>query len=206
MAGGADSCHGQTDIAGVKKNGVFILPGIGRAIVVNSHAPSGEHRNKANLTFTPSSAFRRFGLSTVRCVQLRAIPSSAIIPHMTGLGRTVAIVLALSLLLFAGDKYAVYPGTLTDFSEEPTVGSRVQEPGSGPGSCVDRNYTIDIQTRLLVLQQRICDPDSNPPPPVEIGQDVNVVLDLKDHNRAGLILGGGKTKPIWMQLFKSVKS
>jgi hypothetical protein len=96
-------------------------------------------------------------------------------------------------------------GKLVDFTEQRHGGASTAEYSVGMGSCVDRDYTVDLGTRIVVLRHSTCNPRINPAMRCEVGQKVFVVVEKQGRDeRYGIIASkgvmsetGDSGKPVW---------
>ena len=107
----------------------------------------------------------------------------------------------------------VSQGKLVDFTEQRHGGAGIAEYQLGMGSCVDRDYTMDLGSRIVVLRQSTCNPRLNPAMRCEVGQNAFVVIEKhSDGDRYGIIAmkgvmseTGDGGKPVWLKLFKVMR-
>ena len=128
--------------------------------------------------------------------------------------------LAVTPMLFAGgaSDAVLYQGKLLDFAEEHYGASR---------NCVNRDYTVEMEQKVIVLRENTCDPDADLAFACVIGQSVLVAIqpahntrwDFGYHGeRIGLMIikkpwgvssplmrdPNGKGRPVWLRLFKTI--
>ena len=109
-------------------------------------------------------------------------------------------VLLLTVAAFAAKKppLPIYSATLTDFNEERYNESHILD--NGMHSCVNRDYTIETETHIVVLRQSTCFPNRDRALQCVIGQSLSF---QQDGNRVALLDSRGKQR--WFKVFKITK-
>lgn len=138
---------------------------------------------------------------------------------MKGLSLAAAALVAVTLCVAEKAAPAIFQGKLLDFTEERHGSSGIPGAIVGMGSCVNRDYTVDLGSRIIVLRETTCRPGLNPAIRCIVGQNVQVVtgpsgsslLKGAHDERIGLVVDrgvmtdvGGSGKPVWLQVFKTV--
>lgn len=111
--------------------------------------------------------------------------------------RQAAVLILFALPCFAAKKppLPIFQAKVLDFTEE-----RYNEPhilDTGIHSCVNRDYTVETATHIVVLRQSTCTPNFNQALRVVIGTFVNI---QQNGNKAAILDVNGH--PHWYFVFK----
>jgi len=95
----------------------------------------------------------------------------------------------------------VRSGKLIDFTEERYNSDQASPFGSQ--SCVNRDDTVDVGDRVLVIRHSTCMPLRDPALRVVVGRDIQLQFDEGREDRVALL--DSKGKPHWYRLFKTTE-
>jgi hypothetical protein len=111
--------------------------------------------------------------------------------------KNIALLVVLACAALAAEKsYTHQMAIALDFREERYTKDTYP---LGSESCVNRDYTLDIGSQIVVLRQDTCHPNARPALAVTIGLQYPVIGSPAE-GRMGFV--STKGKPIWLKIFK----